>query len=73
MNRIKTWQAVVLAALAVGVAVAVIYRTAGTDEKGAPIPAVYSGPPPASRAASSGSAGAASTMTSAPSSATPNK
>ena len=45
MNRIKTWQAVLLAVVAVTVAIVVIWRSSGAGEKGAPMPAVYGGPP----------------------------
>ena len=45
MNRIKMWQAVLLAAAAIIVAAVVIWRSSGAGEKGAPMPAVYSGPP----------------------------
>jgi hypothetical protein len=44
MNRIKTWQAVLLAVVAITVAAVVICRSSGAGEKGAPMPAVYGGP-----------------------------
>jgi hypothetical protein len=46
MNRLKLWQAVALAVIAVGIAFAVIWRSAGAGEKGAPIPAPFSGKMP---------------------------
>ena len=47
MNRMKTWHAAVLAAIALLIAIGVIWRgTAG--QKPPPMPAAYTGPPGAS-------------------------
>jgi hypothetical protein len=45
MNRLKTWQAVALAVIAVVIAVGMAWRSLASNEKGAPIPMPYSGPP----------------------------
>ena len=55
MNRLKAWQAAVLAAIAVVIAVGVIWRYAAMSAEGVPVPPPYSGPPPA---AGSGQTGA---------------
>jgi len=43
MDRIKPWQAMVVAAVAVAILIFSIWRSAGQGEKGAPIPAPFTG------------------------------
>jgi len=62
MNRLKAWQAAVLAAIAVVIAVGVIWRYAAMSAEGVPVPPPYSGPPPA---AGSGQTGAGTGQTGA--------
>jgi hypothetical protein len=46
MDRIKPWQAAVLAAVAVAILVFSIWRSAGQGAKGAPVPAPFTGNAP---------------------------
>jgi hypothetical protein len=43
VERIKTRQAAVVAAVAIGILILSIWRSAGQGEKGAPIPAPFTG------------------------------
>jgi hypothetical protein len=47
MQRIKLWQAAAVAAVALGIAITVIWRTYSRMETVPPIPPAFSGAPPA--------------------------
>ncbi len=46
MDRLKLWQVATITAIAIVIAVGVIWHSSGAGDKGAPIPAPMSGPPP---------------------------
>jgi hypothetical protein len=49
MDRIKPWQAAIVAAVAVAILIFSIWRSAGQGEKGAPIPGTFTGKMPAAQ------------------------
>lgn len=43
MQRLKLWQAALLAAAAIGLAVGIVWSSSGNGAKGAPVPPVFTG------------------------------